>query len=315
MINYSQMFFIDTTYSSTMSFGTTVAGGCNGSTSTNQTTLSNQGGVMLDYNNTLYVGDHTNRFFAFEFNNRTGRVLTSYSNWIAFSFLDNRTSHIYITIFMANLVYIWPTNATIPPNGISQSTCSRNWVYAPAGIAVDSSGNVYIASYSCNWVMKWAPNAINGTIVAGSASGSPGSDSLSLYAPNGLALDESNSFLYVVDRNNHRVQRYVLGSLSGVTVAGGNGAGTAANQFYGPTDIYLSKLDGSLYICDCYNSRIQKWQKNATNGTTVAGSSYGISGITPYLLNQPYGITIDNQQNYLYVSDGVNNRIQRFSLR
>jgi len=298
-----------------MSFGTTVAGGCNGSTSTNQTILNSPTDVMLGYNSTLYVGDTSNRLLAFEPNNRTGRTFQNYTSWPVYSFLDNRTSNIYITLYLVNLVYISPTNKTIPQNQISYYNCSTKWLYAPTGIVVDSSGNIYVSSIYCNWVTKWAPNATSGTIVAGSTSATAGSDSLSLNSPHGLALDESNSFLYVADRNNHRVQRYVLGSLSGVTVAGGNGAGTAANQFYGPTDIYLSKLDGSLYISDSYNNRIQKWQKNATYGTTVAGSSNGISGITPYLLNQPYRIAIDDQENYVYASDTNNNRIQRFSLR
>jgi DNA-binding beta-propeller fold protein YncE len=105
-----------------------------------------------------------------------------------------------------------------------------------------------------------------------------------------------------------------LGSLSGVTVAGGNSFGTAPNQLNHPTSIYVSKLDGSVYVCDNYNNRIQKWQKNATNGTTVAGSSNGTAGSTPYLLNNPYGIAIDDQENYIYVSDSSNNRVQRFSL-
>jgi sugar lactone lactonase YvrE len=297
-----------------MSFGTTVSGGCNGSTSTNQTTLNSPAGLILVYNNTIIIGDNSNRLLAFDPNNRTARVITSYSNYAAFPFLDNRTSKIYATIFLSNLVYIWPTNETIPPNGISYSNCSMNWMYSPIGIAVDSVGNVYVASFSCNWVAKWAPNATNGTLVAGSASATAGSGSLSLYAPSGLVLDEANSFLYVADRYNYRVQRFVLGSPTGVTVAGGNGAGAAANQLNRPTAIYLSKLDGSIYICDCYSNRIQKWQANATNGTTVAGSSNGISGSTPYLMNHPYSIAIDDQENYVYVSDSGNNRIQRFPL-
>jgi 6-phosphogluconolactonase (cycloisomerase 2 family) len=53
---------------------------------------------------------------------------------------------------------------------------------------------------------------------------------------------------------------------------------------------------------------------NATFGTTIARNPNGISGNTPYLLNTPYGFTIDDEENYLYASDRQNNRIQRFSL-
>jgi sugar lactone lactonase YvrE len=298
-----------------MPFGITVAGGCNGNASTNQTILNKPGGVSLGYNNTLYVGDNSSQLFLFELNNRTGRGLRSFDSWAIFLFLDNRTSNIYISTYMENLVYIWPTNQTIPPSGIPYNNCSMDGLFTPMGITVDSVGNVYIASMSCNWVTKWAPNATNGTLVAGSMTGVSGSDSLSLNEPCGLALDESNSFLYVVDRYNYRIQRFVLdGSGIGVTVAGGNGQGSAANQLNTPAGIHLSSLDGSLYIADEFNNRIQKWAQNATFGTTVAGNSNGISGSTPYLLYHPFDIAIDHEENCLYVSDTANGRIQRFPL-
>ena len=298
-----------------MHFGVTVAGGCNGSSTTNQTTLDWQAGITLDQNNMLYVADYSYKLIMFGENNRTGRVLRSFSSWPTFLFYDNRTSFIYITLLDGNLAYIWPTNKTIPPNGISFSTCSLNWLYGPAGIVVDSVGNVYISSYLCNWVTKWAPNATNSTVVAGSPSGNSGSTSQLLYAPYNLALDEANSFLYVADRYNHRIQRFVLGGSGiGVTVAGGNGMGSAANQLYHPTDIYLSRFSNSIYIADSLNNRIQKWQINRTVGTTVAGSPNGAVGNTPYLMNLTYALTIDYEENYLYVSDSNNNRIQRFAL-
>ncbi|CAF0866509.1 unnamed protein product [Rotaria sp. Silwood1] len=299
-----------------MPFGVTIAGACNGSSSTNQTLLSAPADILLGYNNTLYVGDNTNQFFIFNLNNRTGQVLKSYSNWPSFLTLDNRTSNIYITLMYAHLAYIWPTNKTIPPSGISYSNCSMSWLYFPTGIVVDSIGNVYISSYSCHWITKWAPNAINGTVVAGSPSGTPGTDSLSLYVPYALALDESNSYIYVADRYNHRIQRFLLGGSGiGVTVAGGNGPGSAVNQLFRPTDIHISRMDGSIYIADSYNNRIQKWQKNATFGITVAGSSIGIAGHTPFLMSMTYGLAVDYAENYLYVSDSGNNRIQRFFLQ
>ncbi|CAF2813417.1 unnamed protein product [Rotaria sp. Silwood2] len=308
-------FVFDNTTLLPMSFGVTIAGGCNGNSSTNQTILSAQADILLGYNNTLYVGDNTNQLYMFHLNNRTGQALRSFGSWPSFLVLDNKTSNIYITIMYAHLAYIWPTNKTIPPSGISYSNCSMNWLYFPTGIAVDSLGNVYISSYSCNWITKWAPNATSGTLVAGSSSGTAGSDSLSLNVPYGLALDEFNSYIYVADRSNHRIQRFALnGSGVGVTVAGGNGSGLAANKLFRPTDLYISRLDGSVYIADCYNNRIQKWQKNATFGVTIAGSSMGIAGRTPYLLSFAYGLAVDYEENYLYVSDSNNNRIQRFSL-
>jgi hypothetical protein len=75
------------------------------------------------------------------------------------------------------------------------------------------------------------------------------------------------------------------GSGIGVTVAGGNGQGSAANQLDRPSDIFVSKIDGSVYVADCYNNRIQKWLVNATSGITVAGSSLGAAGSTQYLMN------------------------------
>jgi sugar lactone lactonase YvrE len=298
-----------------MPFGITVAGGCNGIASTNQTILNGTTGIALGYNNTLYITDITDRLFVFELNNRTGRVLTTYSSWPALLFFDKKTSNIYVSVPGKDLVYIWPTNRTIPPSGITYSNCSMKWLYNPIDMTVDSVGNVYISSSFCNWVTKWAPNATTSTLVAGSSLGLSGNDNRSLNQSYGLALDESNSFLYVVDRYNYRVQRFLLGGSGiGVTVAGGNGLGSAANQLNNPATIYLSKLDGSLYIVDSSNNRIQKWAQNATFGITVAGSPNGLIGSTPYLLNVPFGMAIDDEEKYLYVTDGSNNRIQRFSL-
>ena len=119
----------------------------------------------------------------------------------------------------------------------------------------------------------------------------------------------------MADRYNYRVQRFPLdGSGNGVTVAGGNGQGSLSNQLDRASDIFLSKIDGSIYVADCYNNRIQKWLVNATTGITVAGSPNGTAGNTPYLMNQTYALAIDDDETYLYVSDSKNNRIQRFSL-
>lgn len=313
---FNTFYLIEEGNSSYPLFGTTIVGVCNSSGHINDTLLNNQAGIALSNTNTFYTGDNSNRLLEFPLNSRTARALITFVNWPAFVHRNNRTSVIYISLLLANLVYIFPTNRTIPPNGIPATNCSMVSVNSPTGIATDSSGNVYISSMNCNWITKWAPNATSGTLIAGSPTGVAGWTAVLLYAPYGLALDEANSFIYVADRYNFRVQRFPLnGSGIGVTIAGDNGEGSDANQLHRPTDVYLSKFDGSLYIVDCFNSRIQKWAKNATSGITIAGHSNGTVGLTPYLLNKPYAFAFDDEERFMYVSDSLNNRIQRFRLQ
>jgi VCBS repeat-containing protein len=52
------------------------------------------------------------------------------------------------------------------------------------------------------------------------------------------------------------------------TVAGGNGQGSAANQLKTPFDVFVT-VDGTIYILDSDNYRIQKWIPGANEGVTV----------------------------------------------
>ena len=51
--------------------------------------------------------------------------------------------------------------------------------------------------------------------------------------PYGITLDASGN-LYIADGFNNRIQKWIPGTTEGVTVAGGNGRGPAANQFNEP---------------------------------------------------------------------------------
>ena len=64
--------------------------------------------------------------------------------------------------------------------------------------------------------------------------------------------------MYIVDRGNDRIQKWVPGASEGTTVAGGNGDGSAANQLSNPRYIALD-ASGNMYIGDTGNNRIQKW--------------------------------------------------------
>jgi len=96
--------------------------------------------------------------------------------------------------------------------------------------------------------------------------------------------------------------------LNGTTIAGGNGAGSAANQLQNPDRIFVT-ADGTMYIPDLSNNRIQKWPPGATAGITVAGGNGAGSGANQF--SRPTSVYLDKLGN-IYVADQTNGRIQKW---
>lgn len=96
---------------------------------------------------------------------------------------------------------------------------------------------------------------------------------------------------------------------NGITVGGVTGIlGTAANRLYYPMGLYVD-WENTLYIADQSNNRIQKYVRNASSGTTIAGDSTGSNGAASNLLSYPADVTVDLNGN-IYVSDTSNYRVQ-----
>ncbi len=87
-----------------------------------------------------------------------------------------------------------------------------------------------------------------------------------------MALGSSNT-LYIADRNNNRVQKFLTGSLTGLTIAGQtNGTGgSALNELNNPSDIDVDS-SGNIYVVDSHNHRVLYWPNGASSGTIVAGN-------------------------------------------
>ena len=79
--------------------------------------------------------------------------------------------------------------------------------------------------------------------------------------------------LYVADRYNHRVQKYLRGSLNGTTVAGqANGTICSSYQcLQHPSSIALDNNE-NLFISEPNNHRVVLWKKDATIRQIVAGA-------------------------------------------
>jgi hypothetical protein len=99
------------------------------------------------------------------------------------------------------------------------------------------------------------------------------------------------------------------GTTAGVTVAGGNGRGSAANQFDGPSGMVIDG-SGNIYIADTFNNRVQEWAPGATAGVTVAGGNGAGSGTNQ--LDQSGAVFVDSAGD-VYVADAGNNRVQEWA--
>lgn len=94
----------------------------------------------------------------------------------------------------------------------------------------------------------------------------------------------------------------------GTTVAGRNGAVSAANQLTSPHGVAVDAA-GNIYVADFYNNRIQKWAPGASSGTTVAGGNG--AGYGANQLNSPTGVVVDAVGD-IYIADQSNHRIQKW---
>ncbi|CAF3630015.1 unnamed protein product [Rotaria sp. Silwood1] len=99
---------------------------------------------------------------------------------------------------------------------------------------------------------------------------------------------------------------------SGMTVAGGHGAGDAINQLDGPFGIFVDN-DQTIVIADTWNHRIIQLKIGDANGQVIAGGH--ASGNRLDQLNYPTDVLVDKEMNSLIICDWQNRRVVRWSRR
>jgi sugar lactone lactonase YvrE len=105
--------------------------------------------------------------------------------------------------------------------------------------------------------MKWLYGALFGILVAGD--GTPGSSSTQLNYPTDIVVD-ADEYMYISELGNARITRWAPNSTCGVCLVGCTGAsGTASTQLNWPHSLAFDS-NGSLYVADSANHRVQKFQ-------------------------------------------------------
>jgi uncharacterized protein (TIGR03437 family) len=184
-------------------------------------------------------------------------------------------------------------------------------LYTPNAVAVDSSGNLYIAA---GFIYKVS----NGTITTVAGYGNPSTGDggpaviAGLHNPAGVTVDSSGS-VYIADTGDHLIRKISNGIIT--TVAGtccnqaNNGLATSA-ALNSPQGIAID-ASGNLYIADNQADAILKVSGGLI--TTIAGGAGGFGGdngpATSALLDLPTGIAVDSAGN-VYFADSGNNRIR-----
>lgn len=185
----------------------------------------------------------------------------------------------------------------------------------PSGLALDASGNLYVADYTNNRVRKIAPNGMVSTLAGNGAAGfTDGSGRSALFNhPSGLAVDR-NGYVYVTDAGNQRIR--LVSPAGMVTTLAGTGIRGAADgpdelaQFDDPSGIILDAT-GNLYVTDAGSSRIRflSGDGQVSTVTGFGGGGFADGPLTTAQLSAPQGITVDTQGR-VEVADFGNHRIR-----
>ena len=175
----------------------------------------------------------------------------------------------------------------------------------PTGVALDSSGNLYIADSANNVVRMVTSSGTITTFAGNNTVGYSGDMALATGAqlsnPVGVIADSAGN-VYIADAGNNVIRQVYSGNIV-----------TYAEGFTQPDAVAVDSA-GNIYVADTQGRRIVQYT-NAGVYTTIAGNGYGEfsgdNGPGPNAaLYDPMGLAVDSSGN-VYIADTFNCRIRK----
>ncbi len=192
----------------------------------------------------------------------------------------------------------------------------------PNKIAVDPSGNLFIADFGNNVVRKVSTTGVITTIAGTGMAGFNGdgipATSAKLNHPCDVAFDHSGN-IYIADYSNFLIRKIsgsgIISTYVGTGTSGsaGDGGPATAAQIHFAYAMIFDPSD-NLYFADAFNNKIRKVTPSGMISTYAGTGSPGYSGdggsATAAQLSNPAGVALDAAGN-LYIADDYNNRIRK----
>lgn len=216
----------------------------------------------------------------------------------------------------------------------------------PVGVAVDSSGNVWVADYNNNRVLEFAAPSTNGASAikvfgqpnfTSNTAGTPAAAN-NLNKPWAMAFDSADN-LWVSDTQSNRVVEYNATTISNWA----SGTASSADKVLGQADFTSSSNNSGewglsypmglsfntandLWVADQNNNRVLRytagtlaaWTAGAASSATIALGQANLTdnlpGTAANKLSAPYDVKVDTNSSTVWVADTNNHRVLQYTV-